>query len=393
MKISPGSYNEKSRCGYCGAKDSSQMYGFLAYELTPEEYQELIDRGFRRSGTFIYKPDLKNSCCPQYTIRLDVKQFKPGKEHRQGLNRFNRYVTSSSSTRQTGRKNSQFSLLEAIHEAEENSNEGEFKIKLDRAKFTEERYQLFRHYQMHVHNEGEDEIDRKQFKRFLCENPFIGTQQHGTEGFSGAFHQLYYHKEKLIGIGVLDILPNCISSVYFIWHQDYGKFGMGKIASLQEIGLSIELDKPYYYMGYYIHSCPKMKYKGQYRPSYLLEPRFTEADRGNRWRDLQDYEKLLDSQNYVSLINLPIPQHDNVDEESALFESEMPGILPPSELKNLNPHDYLQLIIDSEELDQEIPVGMDMVLPRYKKIIEQTLLELIAILGKDLAKNTRVKLG
>lgn len=28
----------------------------------------------------------------------------------------------------------------------------------------------------------------------------------------------------------------------------------------------------YYCMGYYIHTCPKMKYKGQYHPSYLLCP-------------------------------------------------------------------------------------------------------------------------
>jgi len=29
----------------------------------------MIDRGWRRSGLFCYKPDLKRSCCPQYTIK------------------------------------------------------------------------------------------------------------------------------------------------------------------------------------------------------------------------------------------------------------------------------------------------------------------------------------
>uniref|UniRef100_A0A4W5NEG5 N-end rule aminoacyl transferase C-terminal domain-containing protein n=1 Tax=Hucho hucho TaxID=62062 RepID=A0A4W5NEG5_9TELE len=28
----------------------------------------------------------------------------------------------------------------------------------------------------------------------------------------------------------------------------------------------------YYYLGFYIHSCPKMRYKGQYQPSDLLYP-------------------------------------------------------------------------------------------------------------------------
>ena len=40
--------------------------------------QELLDRGWRRSGRYIYKPDLQ-TCCPQYTIRLDTRLFKLSK--------------------------------------------------------------------------------------------------------------------------------------------------------------------------------------------------------------------------------------------------------------------------------------------------------------------------
>ena len=45
----------------------------------------------------------------------------------------------------------------------------------------------------------------------------------------------------------------------------------------REIALVKELNKKspslkWYYMGYYIHSCPKMRYKGRYSPSYLLCP-------------------------------------------------------------------------------------------------------------------------
>ena len=28
----------------------------------------------------------------------------------------------------------------------------------------------------------------------------------------------------------------------------------------------------YYYMGYYIHSCPKMRYKRTFKPTYVLDP-------------------------------------------------------------------------------------------------------------------------
>jgi len=39
---------------------------------------------------------MARTCCPQYTIRLDVKAFEPGKKHRQVMNRFNRYLSTGS---------------------------------------------------------------------------------------------------------------------------------------------------------------------------------------------------------------------------------------------------------------------------------------------------------
>jgi hypothetical protein len=38
-------------------------------------YQGMIDRGWRRSGLYCYKPDLKRSCCPQYTIKCALPRF------------------------------------------------------------------------------------------------------------------------------------------------------------------------------------------------------------------------------------------------------------------------------------------------------------------------------
>lgn len=43
-----------------------------------------------------YSPDMARSCCPQYTIRLDAREFAPNKKHRQVLNRWNRYLSTGS---------------------------------------------------------------------------------------------------------------------------------------------------------------------------------------------------------------------------------------------------------------------------------------------------------
>ena len=40
---------------------------------------------------------------------------------------------------------------------------------------------------------------------------------------------MYRLDGKLIAMAVLDILPNCVSSVYFMYDSAWGKFSLGKV--------------------------------------------------------------------------------------------------------------------------------------------------------------------
>lgn len=96
------------------------------------------------------------------------------------------------------------------------------------------------------------------------------------QGF-GSFHYQYFLDGVLIAVGVIDILPECVSSVYFFYDPDYSFLSLGTYASLREIALVRELSKSCqqltnYYLGFYIPSCPKMRYKANVKPSYLLCP-------------------------------------------------------------------------------------------------------------------------
>jgi len=68
---------------------------------------------------------------------------------------------------------------------------------------------------------------------------------------------VYKVDDVLIGISVIDILPYCISSVYFIWHPDWAWASLGKLSALHEIALSVEMQKAgleemkFLYMGKY----------------------------------------------------------------------------------------------------------------------------------------------
>lgn len=43
-------------------------------------------------------------------------------------------------------------------------------------------------------------------------------------------------------MGVIDILPSCVSSVYFMWEKEYEKYSLGKVSrvprknSMSELG-------------------------------------------------------------------------------------------------------------------------------------------------------------
>jgi arginyl-tRNA---protein transferase len=63
--------------------------------------------------------------------------------------------------------------------------------------------------------------------------------------------------------------------VYFYYNPEYNFLSLGTYASLREIALVRELSKTCsqlknYYLGFYIPTCPKMRYKANVKPSYLL---------------------------------------------------------------------------------------------------------------------------
>ena len=148
----------------------------------------------------------------------------------------------------------------------------------DFATTVRESHRVFKKYQMNVHHDEPFECGFQQFKRFLVDSPLVFEKNSSTPSTGwGSFHEQFFLDGKLIAVGVLDILPQCVSSVYFYYDTDYSFLSPGVYSALRELHLTRELSKSspdlkYYFMGFYVHSCPKMKYKGQYSPSYLACP-------------------------------------------------------------------------------------------------------------------------
>lgn len=67
-----------------------------ADRLTVEDYQNLIDRGWRRSGRYCYKPVMEMTCCPLYTIRCEALNIKLSKSQKKILKRVNKFLSEPS---------------------------------------------------------------------------------------------------------------------------------------------------------------------------------------------------------------------------------------------------------------------------------------------------------
>lgn len=253
--------------------------GFQTEHLSIEQYDFLCNMNYRRSGTFIYKTDMLRNCCRLHTIRTSPKDYFPTKEYRKCVTRFRKFIKAPTINKPKNQKKNNPTSSNSYNYFEEIRNlhnSPEFEVKLEPPLFTMEKYQLFKKFQNEIHNDLK--TSEKSFKRFLCNTPF--PQQNLTtttlnrlcnwykytpsEPILGPLHQCYYYKGALIALGVIDILPSGISSVYFIYDPEYKSLSLGKLSALYEMALCEAWNLKWYYLGYYVHDCTKMRYKGSY---------------------------------------------------------------------------------------------------------------------------------
>jgi arginyl-tRNA--protein-N-Asp/Glu arginylyltransferase len=177
----------------------------------------------------------------------------------------------------------------------------------DKIQIDDERFQIYKKYQMNIHKEKEVETTKSSYNRAwgttdLIDNkgiklpsdlnkktkhPEMYPKKYGTYNF---IHRL---DGKIIAVGIWDILPTSLSSVYLYYDTDYQFLDLGVFTAIREIEYVksfhdlIDNNFKYYMMGFYCETVQKLRYKGFYQPTELLD-RYT-----MNYVYLKDVQKLI----------------------------------------------------------------------------------------------------
>jgi leucyl-tRNA---protein transferase len=196
-----------------------------AERMPPELYHGFMDAGFRRSGQLIYQP-VCNGCRACVPLRVPVERFTPSK-----------------SQRRCCRRNADVVVTVAEPEA------------------TDEKYDLYRRYVTQWHGKSAEDETRDGFEQFLYDSPVDTVEFVHRDG-----------QGKLLAVGLCDVSPGSLSTVYFYFDPSESRRGLGTFGAVYEIEAARRLGIPYYYLGYWINGCGAMEYKASFRPSELLHP-------------------------------------------------------------------------------------------------------------------------
>lgn len=213
-------------CSYL-ADRAAQLEIRVMVDVTPEELGAMLSRGWRRFGPVYFRPACA-TCNECVTLRLDTDTFAPSKSQRRA------------------RKNA-LGLVRTMG------------VPI----VDDERLRLY--HAWHAHREAArgwepSGIDAERYGfEFAFPHPSVRevTFRDPTDG-------------ALVGVGIVDEVPDALSAVYFYWDPERAPASLGVAHVVTLVEAARVSGKRWVYLGYRVLGCPSLVYKAKYGPHELL---------------------------------------------------------------------------------------------------------------------------
>ncbi len=213
---------EPHACSYIDGLEATTLFVDPNATIDQNVHTFLSERGYRRSGGILYKPDCTN-CQACISLRIPVKGYPFSRSERRIL-----------------KLNSDLDIFEV-----ENIHHDEF-------------YNLYVRYITLRHADGDMfPPNREQYENFF-NNPFDTT------------HFIVFKKGDLIkAVAIVDEFNNALSAVYTFYDPDDEQRSLGSMAVLWQIQNAQLRNLDYVYLGYWVKPCAKMNYKTRFQPAEI----------------------------------------------------------------------------------------------------------------------------
>jgi len=209
-------------CSYIDKMDAKSLVVTPYKSINQNTFQDLIEKGFRRSGQYIYKPSCK-SCTACIPIRLPVQKFLFSKTQKR---------------------------IYKKHEY--------FKVQEVPLTFKQKHFDLYLKYQNKRHSYiNNDQNNLDDYNDFLIKS---NVKSKLIEFWDGDLLKI---------VSIVDIVSDGISAVYTFYDPDDEKVSYGTYSIIWLINWCKAQQLKYMYLGYWIGECNKMKYKTNFKPYEL----------------------------------------------------------------------------------------------------------------------------
>jgi leucyl-tRNA---protein transferase len=212
-----------TECSYLPGRVARLPMGLPVQSISGERFDELMERGYRRSGMMFYRTQCPG-CQACEALRIDIQRFQMNRSQRRALSRG---------------KELRFELAPPSVDAV--------------------RVRLFnQHRRLRGLAQSDAPVTHDDYQSFLLGAP------------NRSYELSIWDRDRLLAVSITDWGKISLSAVYCFFDPAYSQWSLGTLSILKQIELALLNGHRWLYLGFYVAENSHLSYKANFRPHQRL---------------------------------------------------------------------------------------------------------------------------